>query len=84
LPPGKWWRIDKSISNFTKARDPPYILQHDGQIVIHLFDKAEIVKLYFPDIANIDNEPVLSDNVAPPPYQLNEVTITEQEVSFSE
>jgi hypothetical protein len=23
IPPGKWWRIAKSISNFTKARDPP-------------------------------------------------------------
>jgi hypothetical protein len=22
IPPGKWWRIAKSISNFTKARDP--------------------------------------------------------------
>jgi hypothetical protein len=23
IPPGKWWRIAKCISNFTKARDPP-------------------------------------------------------------
>jgi hypothetical protein len=30
IPPGKWWRIAKSISNFTKARDPPPFLEHDG------------------------------------------------------
>jgi hypothetical protein len=26
IPPGKWWRIAKSISNLTKARDPPKFL----------------------------------------------------------
>jgi hypothetical protein len=31
-------------------------------------------------ISNIDNEPDLSYNVTPPPYQLNEFIITEQEV----
>jgi predicted cupin superfamily sugar epimerase len=41
IPPGKWWRIAKSISNFTKARDPPPFLEHDGQIFIHPSDKAE-------------------------------------------
>jgi hypothetical protein len=31
-------------------------------------------------VANIDNEPVISDNVAPLPCHLNEFIITEQEI----
>jgi hypothetical protein len=38
-------------------------LEHDGQIVIHPSDKAEILNTHFSNIANIDNEPVISDNV---------------------
>jgi hypothetical protein len=81
IPPGKWWEIAKSISNFTKARDPPSFLEHDCQIFIHPSDKAEILNTHFSNIANIDNEPDFSYNVTPPPYQLNEFIITEQEVS---
>ena len=80
ISPGKWWQIAKSISNFTKARDPPSFLEHDGQIVIHPSDKAEILNTHFSNIANIENEPDLSYNVTPPPYQLNEFIITEHEV----
>ena len=80
IPPGKWWEIAKSISNFTKARDPPSFLEHDCQIFIHPSDKAEILNTHFSNIANIDNEPDFSYNVTPPPYQLNEFIITEQEV----
>ena len=78
---GKWWRIAKSISNFTKARDPPPFLEHDGQICIHSSDvKAEILNTHFSNIVNIDSEPVISDNVAPLPCHLNEFIITEQEI----
>ena len=81
IPPGKWWRIAKSISNFTKARDPPPFLEHDGQIFIHSSDiKAEILNTHFSNIVNIDSEPVISDNVAPLPCHLNEFIITEQEI----
>ena len=80
IPPGKRWQIAKSISIFTKARDPPSFLEHDGQIFIHPSDKAEILNTHFSNIANIENEPDLSYNVRPPPYQLNEFIITEQEV----
>ena len=80
IPPGKWWRIAKSISNFTKARNPPSFLEHDGEIFIYPSDKAEILNTHFSNISNIDNEPDLSYNVTPPPYQLNEFIITEQEV----
>jgi hypothetical protein len=66
IPPGKWWRIAKSISNFTKARDPPSFLEHDGQIFIHPSDKAEILNTHFYNIANIDNEPVISDKIVKP------------------
>ena len=31
-------------------------------------------------VANIDNEPIISDNVAPLPCHLNEFIITEQEI----
>jgi hypothetical protein len=67
---GKWWRFAKFISNFTKARDPPPFLEHDGQIFIHPSDKAEILNTHFSNIANIDSEPVISDNVAPLPCHL--------------
>ena len=60
IPPGKWWRIAKSISNFTNARDPPPFLEHDGKIFIHPFNKVEILNTHFSNIANIDNEPVIS------------------------
>ena len=80
IPPGKWWRIAKSISNFTKARDPPPFLEHDGQICIHPSNKVEILNTHFSNIANIDNEPVISDNVTPLPCHLNEFIITEQEI----
>jgi hypothetical protein len=51
IPPGKWWEIAKSISNFTKARDPPSFLEHDCQICIHPSDKAEILNTHFSNIA---------------------------------
>jgi hypothetical protein len=35
---------------------------------------------HFSNIANIDNEPVISDNVTPLPCHLNEFIITEQEI----
>jgi hypothetical protein len=41
IPPGKWWQIAKSISNFTKARDPPSFLEHDDEIFIYPSDNAE-------------------------------------------
>jgi hypothetical protein len=47
MPPGNWGRIDKSISNFTKARDPPPFLEHDGQICIHPSNKVEILNTHF-------------------------------------
>ena len=80
IPPGKWWEIAKCISNFTKARDPPSFLEHDDEIFIYPSDNAEILNTHFSNISNIDNEPDLSYNVTPPPYQLNEFIITEQEV----
>jgi hypothetical protein len=43
----------KSISNFTKARDPPPFLEHDGQIFIHPSNKVEILNTHFSNIANI-------------------------------
>jgi hypothetical protein len=50
IPPGKWWRIAKSISNFTKARDPPPFLEHDGQIFIHPSNKVEILNTHFSSV----------------------------------
>ena len=55
-------------------------MEHHCQIFIHPSDKAEILNTHFSNIANIDNEPDFSYNITPPPYQLNEFIITEQEV----
>jgi hypothetical protein len=43
-------------------------------------NKVEILNAHFSNIANIDNEPVISDNVTPLPCHLNEFIITEQEI----
>ncbi|CAG2219960.1 unnamed protein product [Mytilus edulis] len=80
IPPGKWWRIAKSVSNFTKNRDSPPFLEHDGQIFIHPLDKSEILNNHFADIANIDIEPEIPDNNEPPPCHLNKFVITEKEI----
>ena len=55
-------------------------MEHHCQIFIHPSDKAEILNTHFSNIANNDNEPDFSYNITPPPYQLNEFIITEQEV----
>ena len=55
-------------------------MEHDGQIFIHPSNKVEILNTHFSNIANIDNEPVISDNVTPLPCHLNEFIITEQEI----
>jgi hypothetical protein len=38
-----------------------------GQIFIHPSNKVEILNTHFSNIANIDNEPVIYDNVTPLP-----------------
>ncbi|VDH94373.1 Hypothetical predicted protein, partial [Mytilus galloprovincialis] len=80
ISPGKWWRIAKSVTNFTKNKDSPPFLEHDGQIFIHLLDKSEILNNHFANIANIDTEPEIPDNNEPPPCHLNKFVITEKEI----
>lgn len=49
IPPGKWWRIVKSITKFsikteqnkTKSKSPP--IKPNGRTFIHSIDKANIL-----------------------------------------
>jgi hypothetical protein len=45
IPPGKWWRIAKSISNFTKARDIPIC---NIQFISKPFNVNSIIISYLP------------------------------------
>jgi hypothetical protein len=70
------------LHELSSIREEPVLLKEtcDGQICIHPSNKVEILNTHFSNIANIDNAPVISDNVTPLPCHLNEFIITEQEI----
>ncbi|VDI01051.1 Hypothetical predicted protein [Mytilus galloprovincialis] len=80
IPPGKWWRIVKSISKLSKSREPTPFLKSEGQIFLHPVNKAELLNSHFSNISKIDVEPELPNNVPDPPFKMEEIIITEEEV----
>ena len=62
IPPGKWWRIVKSISKLSKSREPVPYVKSEGQIFVHPIEKAEILNKHFSNISKIDIEPELPNN----------------------
>ncbi|CAG2185269.1 unnamed protein product [Mytilus edulis] len=80
IPPGKWWRIVKSISKLSKSREPTPFLKSEGQIFLHPVNKAELLNSHFSNISKIDIEPELPNNVPDPPFKMEEIIITEEEV----
>lgn len=80
-PPGKWWRIAKTITklNNQENRSPP--IKYNNQILLHPLDKAEALNNFFASISNNgendDNE--LEDNPLSP-YTLTDINITIQDI----
>lgn len=82
IPPGKWWRIAKSVCNMHKCNSVIPPLKHSGRIVIHPADKCDVFNRYFANISHIEEEPDLpNDNTCMEPgNNCPEFLITEQEV----
>ncbi|XP_062581833.1 uncharacterized protein LOC134243596, partial [Saccostrea cucullata] len=81
IPPGKWWRIAKSIARLKKqSSSPSSIKSQDGRILIHPIDKAEEFNNFFSNISHIENEPDLPEHGAGPPDYFCDFEINDQDV----
>ena len=82
IPPGKWWRIVKSLTKCTKKCKPSTPLDSNGKILIHPIDKADELNKYFAKISHVDNcnEPTLPPQGPGPPYSIDKIHITVQDV----
>ncbi|VDI10310.1 Hypothetical predicted protein [Mytilus galloprovincialis] len=80
IPPGKWWRIAKSVCKFKNKESQNSPIKVNGEILIHPIEKATAINDYFCSISRFDTEPQLP-NVPPlAPYELSDIVITEQDV----
>ena len=80
IPPGKWWRIAKSVCKLNKCNRVTPPLNHCGRIVIHPSEKCDIFNKYFSNISHIDEEPSLPTETISPETNCPEFFISEQEV----
>lgn len=82
IPPGKWWRIAKSISNFSNKSSSSQPFKIGGNTIIHPMDKAEALNNFFCSISNSTAEVDDSDPDLPPLSHLNfsDINITDQDV----
>ena len=80
IPPGKWWRIAKSVCKLNKCNKITPPIKHGGRIIVHPSEKCDIFNQYFSNISHIDEEPVLPTDVLNPENICPDFFITEQEV----
>ena len=80
IPPGKWWRIAKSVSKFKSTNTTNTPIKVNGDIFFHPVDKANSINNYFTSVSNIDSEPDLPDVPPLAPCELSGIVINEQEV----
>ena len=80
IPPGKWWRIAKSVSNFKNVNTTNTPIKVNGDIFFHPIDKANAINNYFTSVSDIHIEPDLPDVPPLAPCELSGIDITEQEV----
>ncbi|XP_062597887.1 uncharacterized protein LOC134259306 [Saccostrea cucullata] len=84
IPPGKWWRIVKSISKLNKNYEPIPPLKSKGKLIFHPVEKATVLNKYFAQVSSITHEPDIPLHGPGPPLQntdtLSEIFITENEV----
>lgn len=72
IPPGKWWRIDKSISKLNKDFEQMRPLRSDGNLIFHPVEKATVLNKYFANASPSTNEPDVSLHGSGPQSFINE------------
>ena len=80
IPPGKWWRVAKSICQFKNRTTTSSLIKVNNNIMTHPFDKSNALNEYFTSISTLDNEPELPDLPTLSPCELSDIVITEQDV----
>jgi hypothetical protein len=57
IPPGKWWRVAKSICQFKDRTTTSSPIKVNNNSMTHPFVKSNALNEYFTSIATLDNEP---------------------------
>lgn len=52
VPPGKWWRIAKSVTKFKNKNTTSSPLKVNGEIYYHPIDKANAINDYFATVSS--------------------------------
>ena len=82
IPPGKWWRIVKSLSKLRNDHKPVPPIKSSGKTLFHPIEKANAFNTFFSNISTMDHEPNLPLHGPGPPtnFQLENFVISDQEV----
>lgn len=83
IPPGKWWRIIKSLTKLNNSHKLLPRLKAPGQTLFHPVDKAKAFNKYFAEISSLPVEPQLPDlplHGPGPPNHMNNLIISDQDV----
>ena len=81
IPPGKWWKIAKSIAKINNKENESYPIKLNNDTLIHTVDKAETLNNFFSSISTSSlNLPDLQD--VPPlcNHDFSSINITSQDV----
>ena len=80
IPPGKWWRVAKSICKLNNRATSNIPIKRNGELLIHPIEKATAINEYFCSVSRCEVEPDLP-NVPPfSPCELSDIVVTEQDV----
>lgn len=81
IPPGKWWRIAKSVMNLKSKNETDAPLVINGELKLHPIDKAESFNEYFTSITvSNKNADDLPPNCPQPQHLFSNINITEQDI----
>ena len=80
VPPGKWWRIAKSVTKFKNKNTTSSPLKVNGEIYYHPIDKANAINDYFATVSSLDVEPEIPNIPPLAPCELSDIVVSEQEI----
>ncbi|KAK6171783.1 hypothetical protein SNE40_018213 [Patella caerulea] len=80
LPPNKWWKIAKTITNFDHKNVTTSPLLFENCVYTHPLDKANILNTYFASISKLNNVPDLPYFAARSNNELPNFIVSEHEV----
>ena len=80
IPPGKWWRVAKSICKFSNRSTSNIPIKLNGEILVHPVEKATAINDYFCSVSRCEIEPDLPDVPPLAPCELSDIVVTEQDV----